>query len=272
MRKNNNCPASRITLLKLLIILAALCLCPSFLILAQESGLPSGYRLLYQTNFNGGLDPEIIQQKPQGESIMLVQALGGVANKCLQVTVQKEDDFSKVANGAPRSELSFGRQFRITPGRDYVINWSTFLPVDHRFDYQQLECITQIHQSLNTGSPPFMLLLNGDKYQVEVRGGPSDRIKKSVHPLSSAVADRGKWVKWRLQYRPDSTGATAELELFKNQVLVLDATGKPNAYADDTQAYLKMGIYKWDWQKKPSDVRSRKLFYGDIFVGVKETR
>jgi hypothetical protein len=210
--------------------------------IGQDMRIPDGYWSLYATHFNAGLDPNIDQQKPTEESITVVDAPGKLSARCVRVTMRRTDDFSKVANGAPRSELSFGRQFRIQPGKDYLFEWSTFLPADHQFDHQQLESITQIHHGLRTGSPPFMVVLNGDRYQVEVRGGASERLKKSVHPLGSANIDHGKWVMWRLHYRADASGANAVLKVFKNEIIALDASGEPNAYADDTQAYWKMGI------------------------------
>ncbi|MEQ1839221.1 MAG: heparin lyase I family protein, partial [Verrucomicrobiales bacterium] len=142
-----------------------------FVLTAQETrpSPPAGYEQLYATIFNDGLDPDINRQAPAKDSLSLVDAPGGKPGKCLRVTMQQTDDFSAVANGSPRSELSFGKQFRIEPGKDYLIEWSTFLPLDHHFDEQQPESITQIHQSLSRGSPPFMLILTGDEYQVEIR-------------------------------------------------------------------------------------------------------
>jgi hypothetical protein len=251
-------------------MIPALLVALAFRVTAQEARLPAGYRLLYATDFSAGIDTKIDQQKPKPESITVVPAPGGLSSKCLQVTMERGDDFSKVANGAPRSELAFGRQFRIESGKDYIVEWSTFLPVAYPFDGRQLECITQIHHGLRTGSPPFMLVLDGEKYHVEVRGGAADKLKKTVHALGSAAADCGNWVKWRLHYQADASGARAVLQLFKNGRLALDASGEPNAYVDDERAYWKMGIYKWGWQKAASDVEMRKVWYGDLVVAVKD--
>lgn len=230
---------------------------------------PSGFQLLYATSFSDGLDTAISQQAPGPESLIIVERPDGGPGKCLRVRMQQAEDFSAVANGSPRSELAFGRQFRIEPGKDYVFEWSTFLPLDHRFDELQPESITQIHQSLSRGSPPFMLTLTGDEYQVEIRGGESESLKTNKHRWGSASGDLGKWVKWRLHYVPDAKGPNAVLHLFKNNIRDLDASGQPNAYAGDTLAYWKLGIYKWGWKKKPSDASSRTIFYRDFFVYVK---
>ncbi len=66
-----------------------------------------------------------------------------------------------------------------------------------------------------------------------------------------APQDRGRWVQWTLRCRPDSSGAR-----------VLSATGIPNAYPNDSRAYFKIGIYKWWWKQRPSDVAERTMFFG----------
>ncbi|MEP6668011.1 MAG: heparin lyase I family protein [Chthoniobacter sp.] len=228
-----------------------------------------GYHLVYAAKFDTTIDPTIVQQKPTPDSLT-VDAPGNLATKCLRVSMQQTDDYSKVANGSPRSELSFSRLFLFAPGKDYLVEWSTFIPVDFQFDGQQTEGITQIHHGMRTGSPPFMLALRGNTYQVELRGGPKEQIKTTKHPLDNAEADRGHWVKWRLHYSPDATGAQAITQVYKNDALVLDAVHEPNAYAGDEKAYLKLGIYKWGWKNQPSGVTSRTLYYGDVTVAVKD--
>ena len=118
-------------------MIPALLVALAFPATAQDTRLPSGYRLLYATDFSAGIDAKINQQKPKPESITVVRAPGGLSGHCLQVTMERGDDFSKVANGAPRSELSFGRQFRIESGKDYNVEWSTFLPLVYPFDGQR---------------------------------------------------------------------------------------------------------------------------------------
>jgi hypothetical protein len=231
---------------------------------------PPGYRLLYASHFDAGLDRAIGEQKPAPDSIVIVDAPDGSPRKSLRVTLQKSEDYTHVANGAPRSELSFGRLFRLEPGKDYLVEWSTFLPVDHQFDLKQLESITQIHHGLPIGSPPFMLAMHGENYEVIVLGLQKDDLKKATHPIGSARADLGHWVKWRLHYVADFTGTQSVTELFKNGAQVINANGEPNAYIDDRKAYWKMGIYKWNWQKNPSDVTTRTIFYGDLTVAVKD--
>lgn len=170
-------------------------LAPVSAALGQDTNAPAlapGYRLVFTAEFHTAIDPAIGQQKPTPESLAIVDAPGGRSGRCLQVTMQQTADYSKVANGSPRCELSFGRQFYFVPGKDYLVEWSTFIPVDFQFDAPQTEGITQIHHGLRTGSPPFMLALRGNRYQIELRGGPKEQIKTTKHPLDNAEADRGR--------------------------------------------------------------------------------
>ena len=238
--------------------------------IADPPLIPAGYRVLFQTHFDGGLDEAIGRQAATPDSLAVVDAPGGRQGRSVRVTMNQTDDFSKVANGSPRVELAFARQFHLEAGKDYLVEWSTFLPHVHAFDAKQPESIAQIHQSASTGSPPFMLYMKDDHYRAHIRGGPADRLTITKFDIGSADADRGKWIAWRLHYVPDSTGAKAILQLSKNGTPVAELSGKPNAYADDTKAYWKMGIYKWAWKRDASDVVTRTVFYGDLLVMVKE--
>jgi len=232
--------------------------------------LPVGYRSLYFTDFASGIDGGLMQQKPRSESLMTVVAPGNRPGKVLRASIEKGDDFSPVANGAPRAEISFGPRVRFQTGREYLIDWSTFLPGDYAFDSRQPEGITQIHQGPNLGSPPFGIALAGSRYLVELRGAEGARPAVDRNDIGDARADQGKWVGWRLRYLPDATGVNGRLELFKNGALVLDRNGRPNAYVGDNNSYFKIGIYKWWWKERPSDVTSRTLYFGDVTIAVKE--
>jgi hypothetical protein len=181
------------------------------------------------------------------------------------VFIRQQDDYSHVANGVPRAEISFAARFTFQAGREYRLQWSTCLPPDFRFDSKQPEGIGQIHEGAPQGSPPWGMILSGNRYQVQLRDGN----RTQTRDIGSAEPDRGRWVQWTLHYRPDSTGANAITELTKDGALVLAANGIPNAYPNDSRAYFKIGIYKWWWKERPSDVSERTVFFGDIVAAVK---
>ncbi|NYH14671.1 hypothetical protein [Paraburkholderia bryophila] len=71
---------------------------------------------------------------------------------------------------------------------------------------------------------------------------------------------------WLLRYRPDDEGTNALTELYKDGVRVMHSVGMANAYPGDKEAYLKIGIYKWWWKTRPSDVSERTLYYGNVEI------
>jgi hypothetical protein len=232
--------------------------------------LPAGYRPVYFTDFTSGIDGGLMQQKPRGESLMAVAAPGNRSGKVLRASIEKGDDFSRVANGAPRAELSLGPRFRFQLGREYLIDWSIYLPNEYEFDSRQPEGITQIHQGPSMGSPPFSISLAGSHYLVELRSPAGGQLAVDRNDIGDARTDKGQWVGWRLRYVPDATGVNGRLELFKDGALILDRNGSPNAYAGDNNSYFKIGIYKWWWKERPSDVTSRTLYFGDVTIAIKE--
>jgi hypothetical protein len=46
----------------------------------------------------------------------------------------------------------------------------------------------------------------------------------------------------------------------------VNAIGLPNSYPDEKSAYLKIGVYKWWWITRPSDVSERTMYYGDVEI------
>jgi hypothetical protein len=218
--------------------------------------------VLYRSAWRDGLDPRLSVQAPEPDSISTV-AIPEFDASFLKISMRRSEDFSRVANGTPRAEVVFGAVAHFALGKEYEVRWSTMTPPNYKLDSLQPEIITQVHQSSNTGSPPFSLMLGGGHYQVEVRGG-----EHAVRSFSfgTPVSDEGKVVNWVLRYRPDDKGAGAITDLFKDGVRVVNAIGLPNSYPDEKSAYLKIGVYKWWWITRPSDVSERTMYYGDVEI------
>lgn len=180
---------------------------------------------------------------------------GGIAAK---VTINKSDNFSKVANGTPRAELQSRKT--LYTGKDYKIEWKTYLPLDFKFDNpDNRELFMQVHQTAGDGSPPIEVGLSGNKYYYDSNffGAPK--------AFNDASLDRGKWISWTMHFKPSATGG-AITEIYKNGVLLVTYTGK-NAYSTGN-GYMKTGIYKWDWnnQSWPSKVTNRTIYFDDINI------
>ncbi|MBN3794330.1 MULTISPECIES: heparin lyase I family protein [Burkholderia] len=213
---------------------------------------------IYRSDWANGIDPRLRLQEPTPQNI----ATSGIHGALLKVTMHRSQDFRGVASGMPRSEVSFSPVFRFIDGHDYEVRWSTVIPADYRFDSRQPELIAQLHQGGNDGSPPFALLLNDGKYEVDVRGAPGTPSQSFA--FGDPAADRGQPVWWVLRYRPDGRGVGALTDVYRNGERVVHVAGVPNAYPDDRNAYFKLGLYKWWWKTRPSDVTERTMYYGDI--------
>ncbi|WP_186308445.1 heparin lyase I family protein [Paraburkholderia sp. BCC1885] len=227
-----------------------------------DSSTPHDYELVMRTDWQDGIPAWAGVQAPTTAQISVKQsAVAGGA--VLHVEVNRSDDFAAVANGSPRAELSLGRTL-LANGTDYLLMWSTLLPADFMIDRKQPEIVTQIHQGPASGPPPFALLVYGDHYELNVRTDQKTSLR--VIRFGLIADDLGRQTCWQLHYIPGAAGQHSVTELYRNGQPVLREHDLGNAYADDTAAYLKVGIYKWLWLTSPSDVSHREMDFGDVFL------
>lgn len=197
-----------------------------------------------------------IQSNPG--AISRVTAPAGKGGYAAKVSINKSDNFSRVANGSPRAELQSKKT--LYTGKSYIIEWKTFLPQDFKFDNpNNRELFMQVHQTSGDGSPPIEIGLSGNKYYYDSSafGAPKT--------FSDASYDRGKWISWAMKYKPSATGG-AVTDIYKNGKLLVSYTGR-NVYPTGN-GYMKMGIYKWDWRETawPSYVTNRTIYFDDIVI------
>ncbi|SAK72844.1 heparin lyase I family protein [Caballeronia ptereochthonis] len=222
-------------------------------------------QVLYQTNWQDGLDPHFGVQANSGD-IAIVADPAGEYTKALQTTIRLSEDFSHVANGVPRAELLFPSPVRFAQSQTYRVRWSTMLPPGTQFDARQFVIITQINQGTWLGGPTLALALQGKRYAISQRGGGRHDTVSAGKWLCCADADVGKWVHWELIYGPQESGKNAVTELRRDGKQVFLAQDVPNAYPGVQNAYLKIGLYKPDWQKEATDVAQVSLLYGPVTV------
>lgn len=242
---------------------------------AQATGLfdgvdPHTYRTSFVLDLRHGMK-DLPVQAARREDITLADDPVTPGNRAVHVEINRGEDFSGVANGSPRAEFLLPSNIRLAPGSEYLIRWRTYLPRNFAFDHQQWEIITQIHHGALSGPPPFMLTLSGADYAVSVRGGKNTAHGSGVR-ICCAMDDVGRWVDWTLEYAPDATGRRATTRLWKDGRQVFNGDGMPNAYPDDSRAYLKFGIYKPEWLIEPSDVQFLEIYYSVVAVGEKAVR
>lgn len=242
-----------------LTLLGAVGICTVFAVRADD------FLSLYTIRWGRDIDSRLVIQAQNKNSVSIVNVPnndGVMMKSCINLN----EDYSKVG-GIPRAEVAFDYVPRFSLANEYEVNWSILIPENYQFDAAQPEIITQIHQSVNYGSPPFALMLSGNRYRVEIRGGAGTSYY--AREFGGAEKDLNKTTFWKLRYRPSSTGANALIELYKNGVLVVHVANYPNAYPNEAKAYLKIGLYKWWWKSRPSDVTERCLYYGSVNVRAK---
>lgn len=230
---------------------------------ADDAAVPAS--TLFETDWRRGVDPRIAFQAVSREAIEVVDLDRPSMPRALRFFLSRAGDYAAVANGTPRAEIAFGGVFRFRRGSEYRVAWQTLIPPDYGFDSQQPEVIAQIHQGPAAGYPPFALFIAGGG-QYEVHSRTQSRRDDVTALVGVPMDDRGNVVDWLLRYVPDDTGRAAVTELYRDGTRVFSMRGMPNAYTGDDEAYLKLGIYKADWQKKPSDVDTRTLYYGKVAV------
>ncbi|MFM0395709.1 heparin lyase I family protein [Paraburkholderia phytofirmans] len=225
------------------------------------SSLGSTFTTLARSDWQAGLGLLSSVQSPSADNVTIVDDPFVAGRKVVQVYVRSGQNYSQVANGSVRAEMVFKRDVKFVQKQDYLVRWSTYIPASYVFDPKLLMVITQIHQSALAGSPAMELDLNGSNYVVSVRGNSHEAYSKQI---CCASQDQGKWVNWALRYVPDSSGAHASTQLWKNGVAVFATQGVPNAYPGDNDAYLKMGIYLLSPFQSLNQIT---LLFGEVTIG-----
>src|SRR4051812_23100348 len=99
-----------------------------FLTIAHAAVAKADGDPVYRLRLAGGLDRRVMAQGPRPDSITVADDPAGESGKVLRFSLSRDDDYSHVANGVPRAEISFASAFRLRQGTRYRIRWSVFLP------------------------------------------------------------------------------------------------------------------------------------------------
>ena len=221
-------------------------------------------RQVFSTDWERGIPGNLSVQSASRDDLDVSNDPADPSRQALRASIGVGENYSGVANGAPRAEVAFLGALRFAAGHEYLVRWSTFIPASYGADDDESVVVTQIHQGdCCSGPPPVMLTIRGMHYEFAVRGGPG---KAREQRLSAIDADIGRWTTWQLRYRPDPSGGRARTELSKNGAVVFTAPGAANAWPDGQTSYLKMGLYKTRWVPKPGRPKRITLFYGPVSI------
>lgn len=185
-------------------------------------------------------------------------------------------------SGSKRSEIAVKTIEQ--PNEEHWYCFSIYLPdggeEDYALDPDSTESIAQWHgypdaEDYTDIPAPLYLATRNGKYSVRVAYcadaiTTSENVTQAMYDLGSYVADKGHWVDWTFHVKwgwlPEHKTI---LEVYKNDVLVLERNNQPNMYNDAHGVYQKLGIYKWDWNEPDyggSILTKRVIYYDAIKV------
>ncbi|MCX8129454.1 MAG: heparin lyase I family protein [Clostridia bacterium] len=214
-----------------------------------------------------------------GYSAQIVNNIRNSGNNSLRMELRRDDP---IIQGSKRSEVSLPEE---TPLEEnwYVVH--IYLPdgaEDYENDPDSPEIILQWHNYPDTNeqwtSPPLALLTRNNHYYIErlwdegVYSTTSLMKNKGNYDLvdlGSYANDKGRWVEWAFHVKwgwLDSQNPF--IKIYKDKKQVFSRVG-PNTTNDSKGNYMKMGIYKWEWNNPAnrSVVQKRVVYYDDIYIG-----
>lgn len=200
-----------------------------------------------------------------------------VGNYSLRIELRNTDPD---VNDSKRSEIALLP--RELPNEEHWYSFSTYLPSttdeDYSVDPNSSEIIAQWHNYPDEGeewtSPPLSLETRNGHYFVNRCWDPAPitsnvQISKnntySESDIGSYIEDKGKWTDWTFHVKWGWLDShSPKLEVYKNNVKILDCNGLPNMTNDQSGVYMKLGVYKWDWKQQPENsILSRRIIYYD---------
>lgn len=207
--------------------------------------------------------PAHVTMESRKDSLEFSDILG---RRAATLKVLKNADYSKIANGSARSEIQLAKAFRFKQGKTYTINWSTYIPSNFDIDDKNFVIFTQIHQGDRSGAPTLAITILGENYAISQRGGEYPQKISAGKKFCCVSDDKGKWVNWKLMYKPVDDGPESATVLWKDGSEIFNVSGKPNAYLGDNEAYLKFGLYKPHWNDNGSQASEASISFGPITI------
>jgi hypothetical protein len=172
--------------------------------------------------------------------------------KCARFELRSED---RETNGGTRAELSFPPITSLNRWYSYAL----YAPsAQYKYDDDD-EVLSQWHQG-GGETPALCLRVRADRLYIRILGTWVDL----------GVFEKDKWQAYVMHVK-HSSGSDGLIEFWRNGVKILNRAG-PNMYSlsddDFHYPYLKMGIYKSDWNgSSTTETNLRVLYYDDIKIG-----
>ncbi|WP_281378886.1 heparin lyase I family protein [Azospirillum oleiclasticum] len=116
------------------------------------------------------------------------------------------------------------------------------------------------------GEQHLNLIVRSDSSKITTGSGEGRYDSSKQYDLGKIDGDIGKWTDlvWHVKWNHDGSGY---LQLYKDGKIIADLKGA-NAFNDATGPYLKMGLYKYEWQSgTDTGPDSRTVYFDDFRVG-----
>lgn len=116
------------------------------------------------------------------------------------------------------------------------------------------------------GEQHLNLIVRSDSSKITTGSGEKRYDSSKQYDLGRIDGDIGKWTDlvWHVKWNHDGSGY---LQLYKDGKIIADLKGA-NAFNDATGPYLKMGLYKYEWQSgTDTGADSRTVYFDDFRVG-----
>lgn len=219
---------------------------------------------LFSSSFDNGFSGWDLQVCCKS-SAQIVTSPTNANERVAKFTLRKDDS-------ERRAEM---KQDPIPANSERWYGFRVFVPLEHKKD-PSYDVITQwagrpdFDQGENWRIPVLALVTVNDRLTIgnhwdARRVTPARDGEKEKWDLGPV--EKGVWTDWvfhaKWSYRSDGL-----LEVWRNGKLVVKKTG-PNTYNDKTGPFIKMGIYKPQWQANPerSTTTQRVIYIDDVKIG-----
>lgn len=175
-----------------------------------------------------------------------------------------------ITNG-PRAELGMKAQLK----NEFWYGFSNYFPEEYTSDpaseiIAQWQAMPDLSRGEGWRSPPLGLEIKADRYKLAVRwasAAVSDASNTSIDYLDLGPVTHSRWNDWVFHIKWSYNSGV--IQVWKNGKLIVERIGKPIGYNDILYPYIKLGIYKWEWNdaKTLSTSKERSYYLDEVRVG-----
>ncbi|MDO9552898.1 polysaccharide lyase [Rhodonellum sp.] len=213
--------------------------------------------LIYDENFEGS-NPLSFTWKQLAESY----SFGTVTNPAFQGSKAGKFELrygdKVVTNSGVRAEVLFPAQNNRERWYSFAVNF----PADGFQKDNDTEIISQWHQE-TLGSPSASLNVKNDRL-ILIVGNVQNVGSSKKDNIDLGPVPKNSWNEFVFHY-VHSNGSDGLIEVWQNGKKILTRKGG-NIYPGALPKW-KIGVYKWTWASKKTDVSKRVLYYDNVRMG-----